>query len=78
MKTKTEQVKEFFAAGQIIDGLRIAKTFRMGLTKSEQAQIVRGYECLIRPDFYRSLKKDPLVESAAAVTMVNQKVLRLA
>lgn len=77
MKTKTEQVQDFFAGGKFLEGLRIAKTFRLGLTKEEQAQIVRGYECKVRPDFFLAIKKNPEQEYAKALVVVSTKLLRL-
>lgn len=77
MKTKTQQVQDSFAAGNFQDGLRIAKTFKLGLTKEEQAQIVRGYECKVRPDFFRAIKKDPEQEYVKALVVVSTKLLKL-
>lgn len=59
MKKKTQQVKELFASGDVKAALRIAKTFRLGVTCDERKTIVRGYECMVNPGFYVALGFDP-------------------
>lgn len=38
--------------------LRIAKGFRLGITREQSDTIVRAYECMVHPDFYRSIGKN--------------------
>lgn len=53
--TKTAQAIARFQAGDIQGALRLAKGFRLGITRAERAQLARAYECFIRPDFYAQL-----------------------
>lgn len=57
--SKTRQAVEKFLSGDVKGALKIAGTFRIGLTKDEQATLKRGYECMINPTFYVQLGKDP-------------------
>lgn len=55
---KTDQVRQAIKDGELKKALRIAKNFRLGITKEEQVSMSRAYECMIRPDFYRQLGYD--------------------
>lgn len=37
---------------------KIAKDFRIGITKDESKAISQAYECIVHPQFYQSLKVD--------------------
>jgi hypothetical protein len=78
LKTKTQQAKDLLDAGNTKEGLRILSTFTMGLDRQEQAIIKRGYECLVRPDFYRSLGFYPAECVERAVAIARNKILKVA
>ena len=59
MEKKIDILKKAMGDNDIKTALRTAKNFFRGLTKEQHSIISRGYECLIRPDFYRSLGFDP-------------------
>lgn len=74
--TRTAEARALFLQGQVKAALRIAKTFRLGLTPEERAALVRGYECMVHPDFYRALGKDPGAEVERAIRVFREKILR--
>lgn len=56
--TKTEKVKQMFLSGNCKAALRIAKDFRIGITKQEANDMQLAYECMIYGSFYKQLGKD--------------------
>jgi hypothetical protein len=75
-RTQTQLAVDAYRAGNVNAALRIARRFRLGLTVEERRQLVRGYECLINPGFYRQLGFDPGVELAKATVIFEQKIER--
>lgn len=61
-ESKTESLKKALAAGDIPGALSLGRNFKIGFTPEEINQIRRGYECTVRPDFYRQLKFNPDME----------------
>lgn len=57
MIKKTDQVRSLVRQGRYKDALRIAKGFRLGITREQSDTMVRAYECMVHPDFYRSIGK---------------------
>jgi len=57
--TKTDQARALYLSGDRRSALRMAKDFRLGLSVEQRKLLSRGYECLVRPDFYKSLGYDP-------------------
>ena len=58
MIKKTDQVRSLVRQGRYKDALRIAKGFRLGITREQSDTMVRAYECMVHPDFYRSIGKN--------------------
>lgn len=58
MIKKTDQVRSLVRQGRYKDALRIAKRFRLGITREQSGTMIRAYECMVHPDFYRSIGKD--------------------
>lgn len=56
--SKTELVKQFLAQGKVKEALREAKDFRIGVSKEQRSLMTRAYECIVHPDFYKSIGKD--------------------
>jgi hypothetical protein len=74
MVTKTQLAVKAFQEGKVKKALAIAKSFRAGLTKEEHKQIVCAYECLIHPEFYKQIGKDPATEIAAGIEIFQNKI----
>lgn len=74
MKKKTEQAIEAFENGRQKEALLIASTFRIGLTKEERDALIRGYECLVHPQFYRMIGKEPAEEISKGIQVFQEKV----
>lgn len=58
METKSSIVRQLVAAKNFKKALSIAKGFRLGVKKSEQDVMTRAYECMVHPDFYKSIGTD--------------------
>ncbi len=52
MKKKTELVKIAINENNFKEALRIAKDFRLGITKQQREIMSRAYECMVHPNFY--------------------------
>jgi len=72
---KTDLAREAYRRGDIKTALRIAKTFRIGLTKEERSALVRAYECLVHPGFYRAIGKDVEAEIRAGMKVFEERLL---
>lgn len=55
---KTDKVRRLVATGRYKDALRIAKDFRLGISKTDSDDMRRGYECIVHPAFYQSIGMD--------------------
>lgn len=66
---KSEAVRGYVQNGQIKEALRIAKTFRLGITKEQSDAMSMAYECLVHPQFYAEIGINPRekVEAGTAV-----------
>lgn len=59
MVRKTDRVRSLVAAGDYKAALRIAKDFRLGISKQDSDDMRRGYECMVNPRFYQSIGMVP-------------------
>lgn len=59
MERKSDTVRRLVAAGDFKAALRIAKDFRLGISKEDSDDMRRGYECMIHGAFYQSIGKTP-------------------
>lgn len=55
MTKKTDIVREAIKAGDMKKALRIAKDFRINVTKEQREKMSRAYECMVHPDFYKQI-----------------------
>lgn len=55
MERKSDIVRRFVAEGNFKAALRIAKEFRLGISKDDSESMKRGYEAILYPDFYKQL-----------------------
>jgi hypothetical protein len=74
MKTKVQQAVELYEKGDLKKALRIAKTFKIGLTKEEQSQLARGYECIVHQAFYTMIGKNPKEEIKKAEAIFAKRI----
>lgn len=51
-------VREAVKAEDWKKALRIAKDFRLGITKAQRDEMSRAYECIVHPEFYRQIGTD--------------------
>lgn len=59
MVKKSDIVREAVAAGNYKAALKIAKDFRIGISKEDSDAMKRGYECMATsPEFYASIGFD--------------------
>jgi len=73
MESKSDTVRRLVASGQYKAALRIAKDFRLGITKEQAGNLKRGYECLVHPAFYQSIGVD--VDHAVSTGVATLKLL---
>ena len=67
---KTDMVRRLVAAGDYKEALRIAKDFRLGISKDDSDDMRRGYECITNPRFYRSIGVDTEAAARRGVEVV--------
>lgn len=70
--TKTEKAIAFLKAGDFKSALKIAKDFRIGVSKKQTNDMQMAYECMVYPDFYRQLGKDIEQVKANGITVLRQ------
>lgn len=65
-------VRRLVSAGEYKKALRIAKDFRLGITKEDSNDMRRGYECMTNPRFYRSIGVDTEATARRGVEIVRR------
>lgn len=55
---KSDIVRNLVAEKEYKKALRIAKDFKLGISKSDSDAMRRGYECMINPAFYEQIGID--------------------
>lgn len=58
MEKKSDIVREAVQKEDWKKALRIAKDFRIGVTKEQRDKMARAYECIVHPDFYQQISID--------------------
>ena len=74
MEKKTDQVKKFIEQGDFKAALRIAKGFKINITKDQRDLMTRGYECIVNPRFYKSIGVDTEKAIADGIAVLTQIV----
>lgn len=71
MVKKSDVVRDAVRQQDWKKALRIAKDFRIGITKADRIKMARAYECIVHPDFYRQIGTDVhgAIEQGKAVVM---------
>ena len=68
---QTDIVREAVKAGEWKKALRIAKDFRINVTKAQREEMSRAYECMVHPEFYRQIGVDIPVAIEKGKRVVN-------
>lgn len=55
---KSDRVRRLIREGDYKAAFRIAKDFRLGISKEQSDNMIRGYECMTNPRFYVSIGVD--------------------
>lgn len=55
---QSDIVREAVKAGDFKKALRIAKDFRINITREQRDTMARAYECMVHPDFYKQIGTD--------------------
>lgn len=58
MERKSDRVRRLVSAGNYKEALRIAKDFRLGITKEQSDKMKLAYECMVHGRFYKQLGYD--------------------
>jgi len=64
--TKTQQAVEKYKTGDLKGALKLASSFRIGVTREEHKVLKRGYECLSYPTLYEQMGIAPQEATRAA------------
>ena len=55
MERKTEAVRRLVKGGELKQALKIAKDFRLGISKPDSDAMKLAYECMVHERFYQQL-----------------------
>ena len=55
---QSDIVREAVKAREWKKALRIAKDFRINVTKAQRDTMARAYECMVHPEFYKQIGTD--------------------
>lgn len=58
MTKKTDIVRQAVKNGDFKLALKVAKGFRINITKEQHEAMTRAYECMVHPEFYRQIGTD--------------------
>ena len=70
MVKKTDIVRAAVSAGNFKEALRIAKDYRINITKEQRSTMARAYECIVHPDFYQQIGTDIPAAIEVGVSLV--------
>lgn len=69
---KSDVVRRLVSEGEFKSALRIAKDFRLGISRKDSEDMKRGYECMVHPRFYESIGIDPRQTALKGVETVQR------
>ncbi len=55
MERKSDAVRRLVSCGSYKEALRIAKDFRLGITREQSSAMTLAYECMVHGRFYKQL-----------------------
>lgn len=58
MVRKSDIVRDAVKEGEWKKALRIAKDFRINVSREQKNAMARAYECMVHPEFYRQIGID--------------------
>lgn len=70
MVRKSDVVRSLVGEGEYKNALRIAKDFRLGITREQSNKMTLAYECMVHDRFYRSLGYDIPAKINEGVTVL--------
>lgn len=69
---KSDIVRKLVAIREFKKALKIAKEFRIGISKSDSDAMKRGYECMVNPKFYAQIGFDPEKEIERGIETITR------
>ncbi len=69
---KSDMVRRLVREREYRSALRIAKEFRLGISKEDRDAMRLAYECMVNPGFYRQLARNPAAEVERGVRVLIQ------
>ena len=72
MERKSDAVRRLVAEGDIKAALRIAKDFRLGITREQSSAMKLAYECMVHDRFYIQLGYDLNEKIAEGVQVLKE------
>ena len=72
MERKSDIVRRLVAGKDYRKALAIAKGFRIGISREDNAMMTRAYECMLHPGFYRSIGKDIGAEIEKGIEVIKR------
>lgn len=70
MERKSDAVRRLVSCGSYKEALRIAKDFRLGITREQSSAMTLAYECMVHGRFYKQLGYDLDEKIAEGVRML--------
>lgn len=70
--SKSDQVRELVRSSDFVAALRIAKSFRLGLTAEQRAILARAHEARLWGDTMRQMGRDPEAAFRQGVDLLSQ------
>lgn len=68
---QSDIVREAVKAGEWKKALRIAKDFRLNVSREQRSIMARAYECMVHPEFYQQIGTDIAGAIAKGKEVVN-------
>ena len=72
MEKKSDKVRRLVTAEDYKGALRIAKDFRLGITKEQSSAMRLAYECMVHDGFYRQLGYDLKQKIAEGIEVLKE------
>jgi hypothetical protein len=72
MERKSDAVRRLVSSCDYKAALKIAKDFRLGISKEDADDMRRGYECMTSPRFYQSIGIDTEAAIGKAVDAIQR------
>jgi hypothetical protein len=70
LERKSDIVRRLVACGEYRKALKIAKDFRLGISKADSDAMKLGWNCIQSPDFYRQINVNVEAAKTSAIETV--------